>query len=180
MPVTIVVEDGTGLGTADAYVSVAEAATLLSFHPDEATWSALTQTQQEDAIKAATEFLDMRWRWYGQVNTTTQALQWPRTKMLNSKGRWLAAGAIPTELKKATAYIAITAVKEVTLNELVRETGAVKQYFTDGLNILFDPKTTEAAQIMGKRLIELELMLKNMGTFADVDWISSRRSVVVS
>lgn len=173
------VEDGTGFVDAEAYVSVAEVSTLLSFHPDESTWTPLTVEQKEDAIKAATEFLDMRWRWYGQVKTDVQALQWPRTKVLNSKGRWMVPGEIPEELRKAVAYLAVTAVKEVRLNEVVRETGAIKQYFTDGLNVLFDPKTTEAASIVGKRLVELELLLKNMGVFTTVDWVATdRRSVV--
>lgn len=173
------VEDGTGFANAESYVSVVEADALLSFHPSGSAWVAALTADKEEALKAATEFVDFRWRWYGQVKTDVQALQWPRTKVLNSKGRWMVPGEIPEELKKATAYLAVTAVVETSLSELVRETGAVKQYFTDGLNVLFDPKTTEAAAIMGKRLIELELLLKNMGVFSDVEWVNNNRMSVV-
>lgn len=175
---SLVVEDGTGLSYSESYISVAEADTLLIANRGEAEWLALTQGAKEDALRAATEFLDIRYRWYGQTKFAEQALQWPRTKVYNSKGR-IFEGTVPKEVKKATADLAVAAVVESGLYNVVLETGALKQYFTDGLNVIFDPKTTGDAQLRGKRLVEIELLLKNMGTFIDVDWIEEDKTTVV-
>lgn len=175
----LIVEDGTGKSDAESYASVADAAAQLIYHQDESKWAVLTADQKEDALRAASEYLDLRYRWYGQVVNDTQALQWPRTRVYNSHGVLLKAGVVPVEVKKAACYLAVTSNVEEGLYNIAYETGAVKQYFTDGLNLLFDPKTTEAAQIRGKRLVHLELLLKNLGTFVDVNWIEVDKTTVV-
>lgn len=169
----LVVEDGTGKADANSYVSRTDADTLLSFHASQAKWAALSDADKEAALQRATEYLDLKFRWYGQALYQIQALQWPRTKYFDAKGFERTAGLIPTELEKAAAYLAITAIESLDLSLLTEmgQTGALKQYFTEGLNVIFDPKTTEENQFMGRRFPELEMLLKNLGQFKDVDYL---------
>lgn len=180
MAVTLVKETGAGLTNANAYTDVTEAAALLETHPDYAAyWVGLTADQKAIALIKAAEWLDNRFRWYGAVKTTTQAMQWPRTKVYDSHGVIVAAGSMPIELRKANAYIATQWAKEITLYNTVQETGIPKSIgLPGGLTLSFDPKTEVAAVLVGKRFPELENMLKNMAEFKVADWFDSRRTDV--
>ena len=72
----LVVEDGTGLSTAESYISVADADT---YHSDRgnALWTG-TDAVKEEALRQATEYLDATYDWKGSISLTTQALNWPR------------------------------------------------------------------------------------------------------
>ena len=74
---SLTVEDGTGLSTADSYVSIADA---LSYHAamGNTAWAAATEGAQEIALRRATQYLDTEYRYRGIRRTTTQALEWPR------------------------------------------------------------------------------------------------------
>lgn len=180
MTVTLVKETGSGSATANAYTDATEAGALLETHPDYvAYWSGLSAAQQAAALIKATEWLDFRFRWYGSAKTTTQALQWPRTKVYDSRGIIVAAGTMPIELRKAAAYVAIQWVKEVTLYNTVQEVGVAKSIsLPGGLSLSFDPNTSVEAVLVGKRFPELELSLKTMGEIKDASWFESRRTDV--
>ena len=76
MAFTLIVEDGTGLPTANAFASNAEVTALLAAHPFASAWD--TATNQDQCIAEATAWLS-RLRWQGrQTVIGTQALAWPR------------------------------------------------------------------------------------------------------
>ena len=74
---TLIVEDGTGLATSEAFCSVAFAA---QYHSDRgnAAWDAIDN--QEAALRLATDYMtqEYRNRWKGRRVLITQALDWPR------------------------------------------------------------------------------------------------------
>lgn len=71
----LVVEDGTGLSTADAYVSLADCAT---YHVKMGnTWTG-TDTAKESAIRKATQYIDTRYLFRGVPVNADQALAFPR------------------------------------------------------------------------------------------------------
>jgi hypothetical protein len=75
--VALIVEDGTGLADAEAYVSVAFAdAYHLSM--GSTAWAALGTTAKEQALRRGTQYLDSNYRFNGLKKTTTQRLEWPR------------------------------------------------------------------------------------------------------
>lgn len=78
MPITIVVEDGTGLANADVYVAQVDADAYFAKR-NNAVWAATTADQKAAALVAATTYLDRRYKFKGYKLTTTQALEWPRT-----------------------------------------------------------------------------------------------------
>lgn len=77
----LIVEDGTGLGTASSYLSVANADTYHSTHGSTG-WASATTGDKENALRRATQYLDARYTWLGvQTYPSVQALQWPRTNL---------------------------------------------------------------------------------------------------
>lgn len=104
MPLTV--EDGTGLESADAFLSLAEADAYFDDR-DNTTWSALSDGVQESNIRYATRLISNRYRWPGQLLdvNTPQALAWPRSWAYDREGRSLTG--VPTPVKEATAEMAV-------------------------------------------------------------------------
>jgi hypothetical protein len=77
---TLVVEDGTGMGTAEAYVSVATCAAYATARG--LSFPTTDTTACETALRRASAAIDNRYRtrFVGyRTNRSTQALEWPRT-----------------------------------------------------------------------------------------------------
>ena len=76
----LIVEDGTGLETAESYISVADADTYHTARGNETTWTDLDVTVKEQLLRKATEYMvqEYRLRWKGVRATAVQALDWPR------------------------------------------------------------------------------------------------------
>lgn len=103
----LVVEDGTGLSSAESYVTVADFA---SYHAargkpdldddDEAA---------EAALRRATAYIDGRYRarWPGyRTHGRSQALAWPRRAVIDGEGNAVADDEVPSELIAATCEAA--------------------------------------------------------------------------
>jgi hypothetical protein len=90
---SLIVEDGTGLATAESYVSVADAD---AYHlaMGNAGWTGTT-TVKEAALRRATQYLDARYRFRGTAKTTTQALLWPRVASTSLYSGVIGAGLAP-------------------------------------------------------------------------------------
>jgi len=117
MAATFVVEDGTGLSTANSYVSVADATQYHENHGDPTDWSGAAEADQQDALREATQYLDATYNglWKGYRANETQALDWPRDSVEDSDGYVLDNDAIPTAIEEATAYLALKALEGDTL-----------------------------------------------------------------
>lgn len=102
----LVVEDGTGVVTANAYATVEEIDELLSYHVH-STWSTIT----DDELKAnliiwASDILDMRTTWFGCKTYETSGLAWPRTGVRDREGIAIDDNIVPDEVKRAVATLA--------------------------------------------------------------------------
>jgi hypothetical protein len=73
--VALVVEDGTGMDDAEAYVSVADCATYHTAMGN--TWTG-TVAAKEAALRRATQYIDAMYRFRGYPENESQALAWPR------------------------------------------------------------------------------------------------------
>ncbi len=104
----LVVEDGSGLSTAESYLSVADADTYHAAHSASTTWSGADTSDKENALRVATQYLDVEYgiRWQGLRGSSTQALDWPRSNV-EVDGFLLSSTSLPTELKSATAEMAL-------------------------------------------------------------------------
>ena len=103
-----VVEDGTGVPTANAFISVAF---FKAYHDERGgDYSALTPDAKiEQVIVQATDYIQRRFgdKFVGARLTTTQALSWPRQYAYYPDGR--AALLVPIEIQQATAEYALRA-----------------------------------------------------------------------
>ena len=107
----IIVEDGTGLATAESYISVADASTYFTARGN-TTWAALaTDALREAALRKATEYMigAYRYRWQGgRVYPTVQALDWPRLGVVVD-GAFVDNDSVPTIIARACAELALKA-----------------------------------------------------------------------
>jgi hypothetical protein len=107
----IVVEDGTGLDSAQSYSSAADAD---AYHlaRGNAAWASATLSAKEAALVRATDYIDRRWglRMLGRRLSSAQALEWPRTHVWDEFGT-LRAG-VPREVRMACAEYALRALSD--------------------------------------------------------------------
>lgn len=107
----LTVEDGTGLTTSDALISLAW---LKSYHDARGNdYSAYSDTALEQAIVRATDYLSESFAWQGYklhergYAGGEQALAWPRTGVVDRNGYSVASDEVPSEVQKAAAEIAL-------------------------------------------------------------------------
>jgi len=102
----IVVEDGTGLVTANAYASVAEVDEILSVNIH-SQWSLiLDPTIKEKLIQWASRILDERVKWFGHKTYPTSGRAWPRVKVKDREGLLVEDNIVPLPVKVAVAELA--------------------------------------------------------------------------
>jgi phage-related baseplate assembly protein len=105
----LVVEDGTGLSTAESYASVAAADTRLNLLGND-TWDTMTTAEQEEALRRSTTFMEQnfRARWQGSRVSSTQALSWPRYSVYVD-GFSIASTTVPVDVANACIDLALKA-----------------------------------------------------------------------
>ena len=109
----LVVEDGSGLSDAAAYISTSYADTYHAAR-GRTDWAGLSSDAKTQAVVRATDYIEWRFgsRFRGYKRSKTQALQWPRHDAADNNG-WNLDGvnAVPPQLKKASAEYALIAAR---------------------------------------------------------------------
>lgn len=100
----LVVEDGTGLTDSESYVSVAAADAYFA-GVGNTSWPGLTETQKEQCLRVATDYIDRRFSYYGCRKQSSQAHEWPRYPNYRDNT------PMPAELIKATCEYAVRAAQ---------------------------------------------------------------------
>lgn len=105
---TIVVEDGTGLATANALVAAATV-TAYATSVGNTAWAAATTAAQEAAIVRATNYLrdETLWAWRGQKKTYAQRMPWPRTGAQEQRGPAVPDDVVPWRVTDACCAAAL-------------------------------------------------------------------------
>jgi hypothetical protein len=99
--------DATPGGTsANSYCTVLEADTYNDNFSSGSAWAVAASDQKIRALLTATRLIDEHYDFDGMATTWTQALQWPRSGMLDVKGAPIPYTEIPQKLKDATAEYA--------------------------------------------------------------------------
>ncbi len=104
----LVVEDGSGLSTAEAFASVAEADAYWALRGVPSAWSSSTTAQKEEALRLAAAFLETEGhaRWKGTRYSAAQRLAWPRDGVYVD-GQCLDRAVVPRALKEANIEAAL-------------------------------------------------------------------------
>lgn len=104
----IIVEDGTGLDTAESYASVAEFEDYCTARGYD--YSSLDSTGIEQKLRMAADYIDSRWRFKGSRLTEDQALEFPRDGLLDWSSREVTG--IPRRLKNAQCELAFKGISD--------------------------------------------------------------------
>lgn len=120
MAATFVVEDGTGLATANSYLSVAGATAYFEAYSDPSEWNLASTSDRETALRMATQWIDNRFRgrWKGTRGTATQRLAWPRAGVVDEDGYGVEDDEVPQRLEEATAEMALRFVATASVTDI--------------------------------------------------------------
>ena len=110
----LVVEDGTGLSTAEAYISVADADTYHTAYTGSSDWSGATDSVKERVLRRGAQVMDNTYilRWKGDRTNRTQTLDWPRTSVEDTDGFIIDSNVVPVEVQRANAEYALREITE--------------------------------------------------------------------
>lgn len=114
MSINFSVETGTAASNSTSYATCAQ---YKQYCEDRGTAVTDSDTIIQGLLNQATEFIDFKYKFFGSIVKSDQALQWPRGGVYNSKGIEILYTAIPAELINATCYLAGEA-KNNKLNRL--------------------------------------------------------------
>lgn len=105
MAINFIVEDGTGLSTATAYLSVDDLKQL--WDNVGYSYSNISTVLLQQRINKATEVIDGQYTslWPGTRKTETQALDWPREDAVYIDGTDISEDIVPPELKRAVSEL---------------------------------------------------------------------------
>ncbi|UIS25208.1 virion structural protein [Erythrobacter phage vB_EliS-L02] len=135
---TLVVEDGTGVVTANGYATVAEIDEILSYQATSSGgWTPLDETAKGNLIIWASQILDQRVRWEGRKLHETSGLAWPRCGVIDREGFPVDEDVVPTAVKQA---VAVLANHLITFNpNEVNENANLTMLQADVITLKFDP-----------------------------------------
>lgn len=128
---------------ANAYCDVATATLLLSEQLYTTDWTTATVPEQETSLIWATRLLDEQMYWPGYPTTTTQALAWPRSGVIDCHGRPVDPMSIPLDVQRATATYALALLSDPSQGSTGVPVGTVKRTQLGDTSVeYFQPGTT--------------------------------------
>lgn len=145
---TLTVEDGTGLATADALISVSDAAAHHSARGT-TTWLAASIGDQESAIRRASAYLMASFRWRGwPINGRDQAMPFPRSGLTDRYGYAIDSDSVPREIKAACAELAeAERASPGAMNPTYTASERVKTETFGSVSFTYDLSRTDAESI---------------------------------
>lgn len=154
---TLILEDGTGLETANSYASVAECDAYHDARLYSTAWTGASSNDKIRALIMATRALDAAYEWAGFRQTAEQALGWPRLYVpyrdlygnasLGRVGNYWPESELPQPLKDATCEMA-RALLSSDLTADDQATGIKKIGLGQGaIDIEFDAATAKKTSV---------------------------------
>lgn len=141
----LIVETGTGSATGESFCSVSDA---LAYHAarGNTTWATITTTQQEQALRRATDYMEAVYsqRWAGTRTTSTQALSWPRYNVFVN-GFVTLSSSIPRAVINACSELALRAAAGELLSDSTQQKTRTK---VDVLEVEFDKYSPQSTQYL--------------------------------
>jgi len=125
---TFVVETGTGLSNANAYCTEAEADQYHLNYGHPIAWTMALQEDKEDAIRQATQYIDLNYIWKFIKYSDTQALEWPKRYVVDKNGFAIDSNIIPQQIKNACAFLALQVINGDMLISTQQDESAVKRF----------------------------------------------------
>lgn len=138
---TLVVEDGTGVVTANGYATVAEIDDILSYQASaNGAWTLLDDVAKANLIIWASQILDQRVKWEGRKMHETSGLAWPRCGVTDRENLPVDEDIVPLAVKQA---VAVLANHLITFNpNEVNTNNNLTMLKADVITLRFDPYAT--------------------------------------
>tara|TARA_Y100000310_G_scaffold160700_1_gene160534 strand:- start:1261 stop:1764 length:504 start_codon:yes stop_codon:yes gene_type:complete len=154
MPITLVVEDGTGLSTANTYISLADAETYFEGRLNITDWDGATDANKNIALAMSAALLDDYFKFEGHKTTQEQALSWPRYD-IHIDGFHIPSTTIPQRLKDACAEYAMWLLRSDRTAE--EDSVGFKSLKAGSLSMEIDPNDRAATvpDVVVKMLAEI-------------------------
>lgn len=152
---SLVLEDGTGVVTANAYATVDEIGAILDSNIH-STWALLDPDSQEKLVIWATRLLDERMKWFGHKTYPTSGLAWPRAGTRDRENTPIDDNLVPRQVKVAVAVLADHLIAGNP--DAVNTASNLSLIKADVVELKFDPTLAVA-----KYPIELSLILDGLG-----------------
>lgn len=173
----IVVEDGTGMETANSYVSLSDADEFIRAKAgNPSAWTGATVATKQDALRQATLAIDLRYgnRWSGNRVTSEQALDWPREYAVDGAGNYIDSDVVPTRLAQATALLALLYVQGETIMATTEDSADIASE-TKTVGPISKSVTYRGAKPSQTRFPMVDKMLYTAGlvTYGGVGWGST-------
>lgn len=131
----LVVEDGTGLPTANCFCTVEEADEILEVNPH-STWAALAEATKEKVLIWATRLLTEKTKWRGKKRYENAGTPFPRCGLVDADGIEITDEDVPKQVKVATALLAdyLSTTDPTTVNSASN----LKELEVDVIRLAFD------------------------------------------
>ena len=111
----LIIEDGTIVTDAEAYISVANADTYLAKFGKDAVWSTKTVQQKEVLVRSSRLYMDTKYNWKGVQASQGHSTNWPRSEVY-IEDTLLSDEFIPADISNVNALLAA----EAASNDLYR------------------------------------------------------------
>jgi len=131
MTATFVVEDGTGLSTANSYISVGDADFYHENHGNPSDWSSASDATKQEALRMAFQCLNVVYgaAFQGYKVKSTQAGEHPRYERYDFSGFLYASNEVCIPIKEASCELAKRHITETDgLFPDIEDGGTVKSY----------------------------------------------------
>jgi hypothetical protein len=153
----LIVEDGTGLATANSYITRADAELYFERHLYGDAWNVgASYSKKETALMMATRVIDTNTEFHGFVKNDIQALKWPRIRVPNIErynftfagpvvlAPFFDSNSVPQRVKDATCELAL-ALLTVDRTKDDEASGISQLTVTGAIAITFDHSNRKRA-----------------------------------
>jgi len=127
---TLTIEDGSGLSTADTYNEVADVQAYLDEHDATAAtaWTGAALSDAEIACRVAARYMDAVYgpRLQGEIRIVDQALEWPRIGVRRDRF-CLSSSEVPQKWRDAHALLSSKALSAELLPDIAAPVGAIRR-----------------------------------------------------
>lgn len=138
----MIVEDGTGLTDSNSYVSVVFADDYFSTR-GVSKWETLSNTEKEQMLIKATDYIDGIFQWKGKKLVSSQALRFPRENLYDYEGGKIEG--VPTAVKQATCEAASLIADGTILFQTADSNGDVVSEKIGELAFTYSKKQTSSS-----------------------------------
>ena len=141
----LITETGTGGATSESFCSVADSTAYHEARGNSA-WAVLTVTQQEQALRKATDYMEAVYsqRWAGTRTTSVQALSWPRYNVFVN-GFVTLSSSIPRAVINACSELALRASTGELLSDSTQQKTRTK---VDVIEVEYDKYSPQSTQYL--------------------------------